>query len=199
MKAQLRVRTLLIPASKVLRSIGNLEKRTFTDTERKFMVIAVLEEISFTAYAAVPWDYSYDKPPYQGMAYVHSREALTNVSETDLKSTLARLKADCAELLRPYLMPDREWLEGSAADILRHAPLVFDHGVSYSWYKNFLQVTWVRPTIDYREMSATTYFHAVHAHYLKRVRGISDALLVGNMLALPMSKFLTSEYEVTFS
>ncbi|ANZ48391.1 hypothetical protein BIZ78_gp184 [Erwinia phage vB_EamM_Caitlin] len=196
MKPQLRVRTLLLPGIKLLKEIGRLEKRTFTTAEQQRMVLAVLDEISYTAYAAVPWEYSHDKPPYQGMAFVKIKEFIRDVSDDDIKSIVARVKAAAVRLLHPEILKSPEWLEIDANVVPRGAPLIFDHGVSYHWYKNYLQVRWVRPTIDYREMSVTTYFQALHSYFLKKHKGLEAETLAGGLLTIPMNKLLTSEYEV---
>ncbi|QVW28603.1 hypothetical protein pEaSNUABM8_00106 [Erwinia phage pEa_SNUABM_8] len=196
MKPQLRVRTLLLPGAHLLKSVGRLEKRTFTDTEQKQMVLAALEEITFTAYAAVPWDYSHDKPPYQGMAFVKLKALLPNVGEDDIKTIVARVKAEATRLLHPDILKNPDWREIDANVVPRGAPLIFDHGVSYHWYKSFLQVRWIRPTVDYREMSVTTYFQSLHSYYLKAGNGVHGVAMAGSLLTLPMNKLLTSEYEV---
>ncbi|ANZ48663.1 hypothetical protein BIZ83_gp190 [Erwinia phage vB_EamM_ChrisDB] len=201
MKPQLRVRTLLIPALAVLRSISDLEKRKFKKTERQLMVKVVLEELMYTYYDTVPWDYSYDAPPFQGMAFVKLKEAIPFVPDDDLKGIIARLKAACHTLLLPYTLIGRfDSKDGeSVPSFARRLPQIFDHGVSFSWHNDFLQARWVRPTVDYKEMSVFTYFHTVHAHYVKRAKGVDEAMLAGGLIRIPMSKFLTSEYEVVFS
>lgn len=196
MKPQLRVRTLLLPGISLLKAVGRLEKRTFTDTEQKCMVSVVLEEITYTAYAAVPWDYSHDKPPYQGMAFVKLKALFPGVRDEDIKTIVARVKAEAVRLLQPEILKSPDWLEVDANLIPRGAPLIFDHGVRYHWYKNYLQVRWVRPTVNYREMSVTTYFDTLHRYYLKDRKGVCGVALAGSLLTLPMNKFLTSEYEV---
>lgn len=196
MKPQLRVRTLLLPGTQLLKAVGRLEKRTFTDTEQKRMVSAVLEEITYTAYAAVPWDYSHDKPPYQGMAFVKLKAFLPGISDEDIKTIVARVKAEAVRLLHPDILKNPDWREIDADIVPRGAPLIFDHGVSYHWYKSYLHVRWIRPTVDYREMSVTTYFQSLHSYYLKAHKGVCGVALAGSLLTLPMNKLLTSEYEV---
>ncbi len=196
MKPQLRVRTLLLPGNPLLKSIGQLEKRTFTDNEQRRMVIATLEEISYTTYAAVPWDYSHDKPPYQGMAFVKSKEFIRDVSDDDLKAIVARIKAAATRLLHPEILKNSEWRDIDADIVPRGAPLIFDHGLSYHWYKNYLQIRWVRPTVDYRELSVTSYFQSLHSHFLKKHKGLEAETLAGGLLTVTMNKLLTSEYEV---
>lgn len=196
MKPQLRVRTLLLPGTPLLKAIGRLEKRTFTDAEQKRMVLAVLEEITYTAYAAVPWEYSHDKPPYQGMAFVKLKAFLSGVSDDDIKAIVAKVKAEAVRLLHPDILKNPDWQEIDADIVPRGAPLIFDHGVSYHWYKTFLQVRWIRPTVDYREMSVTSYFQSLHSYYLKTHKGVCGVALAGSLLTLPMNKLLTSEYEV---
>ncbi|QVW55862.1 hypothetical protein pEaSNUABM9_00281 [Erwinia phage pEa_SNUABM_9] len=201
MKPQLRVRTLLIPALAVLKGISDLEKRKFKKAERQLMVKAVLEELMFTYYDTVPWDYSYRTPPFQGMAFVKLKEAIPFVPDEDLKAIIGRLKAACHTLLLPYtLIGKYDVVDGDLVpNFAQRLPQVFDHGVSFSWREDYLQVRWVRPTVDYKEMSVFTYFHTVHAYHTKRSKGVDEDMLSGGLLMIPMSKFLTSEYEVIFS
>lgn len=196
MKPQLRVRTLLLPGTQLLKAIGQLENRIFTDIEKKQVVLAALEEVTFVSYAAIPWAYSHDKPPYQGMAFAKAKELLRNIKDDDLRSIIARVKAEITRLLHPDILKNPEWREVDANLVPHGAPLVFDHGVSYHWYKSFLQVRWIRPTVDYREMSVTTYFQTLHSYYLKAGNGVHGVAMAGSLLTLPMNKLLTSEYEV---
>lgn len=196
MKPQLRVRTLLLPGISLLKAIGRLEKRTFSAAEQQRIAIAVLDEISYTAYAAVPGDYSHDKPPYQGLAFVKCKEFIRDVSDDDLKAIIARVRVAGFKLLHPQLLNTEEWPEIVDRVVARGTPLIFDHGVSYHWYKSYLQVRWVRPVVDYREMSVTTYFDALHSHYLKSHKGVCGMAMAGSLLTLPLNKLLTSEYEV---
>lgn len=194
MKAELRIRTMLIPVTPILKSIANLEKRIFTRDERRLMFMVVLEELTYTAWQTVPWNYSFSEPPYQGMAYYKIEKALPGLRGVDIHDIVKNVRAGILKMMEHKHFPNWHYLMESEIGKFQGEPLVFDHGVSYLWWRDQLLVKWFRPTVNYQEMSVNTYAQRVFGPKTEHL--INGAKVNANLVYLKMGQFLTTEYDV---
>lgn len=154
---RMRVRSLLLPAAQLLNSIPNDRNRRFTDDERKLMVMSVLNELTTTEYNTFPHDASRVRAPYQGYAFVIIKGITnTTVSDRELVVLVNQIKNNVRALLRHYSV-DNPLGHPPLTETDWPVPLLFDHGVKYAWVGKTLQATWLRPTVDYKEMSVNSY------------------------------------------
>lgn len=197
MKTQTRTRTLLLEAGSVLSAIPNGEKRVFTHQERLLIAGLVLDEITFTLWSTVSWFHSMKRPPYQGMAFVKLKELLPRPpSDDDLRAIIALLTRKWTVLFArhglPYTLKGDDTLPTDFYD--DNPPRVFDHGVRYHWHKDYLQATWLRPVIDFQEMSVTSFMRRI-AHNNPKA-GLKPDQVFDNLQSVPLCAFLTTRYQV---
>lgn len=199
MEPQLRVRTMLIPAASILNSIPNDPARSFTMQERQLMVLAVLDEITHVHFQTVPWAYSFNAPPNQGAAFNAILQAYPHLNSTQVSNVIRHLKARLLPVLGQYALSDAIATKEEANRILKSVdpvPLIFDHGVKYSWWKKYLLVTWYRPVINWQEMSVLSYYRAVVKAFSDKHKA-GQEVMAGGLGMTTIGGFLSNKYEIT--
>ncbi|QOC54552.1 hypothetical protein pSALSNUABM04_092 [Salmonella phage pSal-SNUABM-04] len=187
---QMRVRTALISATGVLNAIPKLPKIVLGDEIRKRLIVSMLEEQTWAKYRTLPAGYSHVRPPYVGQTLELLKTLFKSATEDDVYHAYRCLANATEKLLaRSYGL----WPEGFPEEGLDSGypggALLFDHGVSYRFYKNYILAVWLRPTVDMKEMSVASYIDFIYTHCgdidVKgyTVRELTQSLPIGDFLS----------------
>jgi len=187
---QMRVRTVLISATGLLTAIPKLPKMVLGEELRKRLIVSMLEERTWANYRTLPAGYSENKAPYVGQTLDLLKTLFMGFTADDLQYAYRCLVAATDKLLsRSYgLWPDG-LPEGGYDGGYPAGASIFDHGVTYRFYKNFIHAVWLRPTVDMKEMTVSSYLDYMNKH-------CGDVLVAGVKVrelrkSLPIDDFLS--------
>ena len=162
---QMRVRTALISAAGVLNAIPKLPKIVLGDEIRKRLIVSMLEEQTWAKYRTLPAGYSQVTPPYVGQTLDMLKTLFKGATVDDVQHAYRCLANATDKLLaRSYGLWPEGLPEEGFDDSYPAGALLFDHGVSYRFHKNFIHAVWLRPTVDMKEMSVASYIDFICTH-----------------------------------
>ncbi|HHS7556409.1 TPA: hypothetical protein ACTPQ1_004701 [Salmonella enterica] len=176
MNIDFRQRTILMPLSRMLGAVSNLSTVKFTDADRERLLISAFEELLWREYYVTPFKGTMQAPYVEGqfswrlIAIIKQQR----VNPETLTGEIAKLRAKIDDVVESVLfdtglMPsalrvDIPWEPG-------HPARIFDHGYSLSVVMprgkrdislgRWLQVSWLRPTVDWHEMCVNSYVEMV--------------------------------------
>ncbi|QVW55967.1 hypothetical protein pEaSNUABM10_00104 [Erwinia phage pEa_SNUABM_10] len=155
---QTRVRTVLLPASGLLNAIPKLPNMVLNEENRKLLINSMLEERTWINYRTMPAGYSQRHPPYAGQTMHLLKSLYRHVNQSDAEYVHHKLAPAVIKLLGESYgrVPEGCSETGYDGGFPSNAQ-IFDHGVSFHWYKGFLHVKWYRPVVNMQEMSVATY------------------------------------------
>lgn len=187
---QIRTRTVLIPSTGLLNAIPKLPNVVLNESYRQKLVVSMLEERSWLDYRTIPAGYSGKRTPYAGQTRDLLKTLCKLVSSDD--ATYAyRCLANAVDkaLSVSYGRRPSEYTDVGADRGYPHNPQIFDHGVSYRFYKQYVHVVWLRPVLNMKEMSVSSYYDFVQ----DRVgdKKVLDRTIKELMETVPTDEFLS--------
>lgn len=172
MQLQFRQRSVLLPFSAILGSFTKMLSVDFTAAEKEALLLSAVEEVLWEAFYVVPFRSCLNAPYVEGQfvsalsAAITKRKLNAMAHVKEITAQRGRIFATIRNVLikegflTDALGPEVPWEPG-------HPPRQFDHGYKLSIIMprgkrdvslgKWLQISWVRPTIDWQEMSVNRY------------------------------------------
>ncbi|VFR10569.1 hypothetical protein SPFM17_00088 [Salmonella phage SPFM17] len=172
MQLQFRQRSVLLPFSAILGSFTKMLSVDFIAAEKEALLLAAVEEVLWEAFYVVPFRSCLNAPYVEGQfvsalsAAITKRKLNAMAHVKEITAQRGRIFATVRNVLikegflADALGPEVPWEPG-------HPPRQFDHGYKLSIIMprgkrdvslgKWLQISWVRPTIDWQEMSVNRY------------------------------------------
>lgn len=196
-----RQRTTLLPFSAVLGSLSSLSSVTFSDNERRMIVLAAVEEVLWEHYRLVPAKGCLQAPYVEGRfannlnQVLKSRGVNLALLGTEMAALRQRVFTAVTTMFFTEGYPVRSLPTTSGWDGAL-LPAYFDHGYELrivmprgkrdSSLGRWLQLRWQRPVVDMLEMSVCRFLG-----YLAD-QGTHPDLLRRNATMVPLHLLLTA-------
>ncbi|QQO90585.1 hypothetical protein pEaSNUABM42_00101 [Erwinia phage pEa_SNUABM_42] len=194
---QVRDRTVLLPAVGLLNTIPKLPNMVLNEENRKLIIVSMLEERTWINYRTLPSGYSLRQPPYAGQTMYLLTSLYPHVKKDDAQYANSLLSTAVGKLLgASYGRAPEDYPETGADAGFPSGAQIFDHGVSFHWYKGFLHVKWLRPVLNMQEMSVASYFDFVRNAVGDRevagrtIKQLMETIQVGDFLSDVNQDFL---------
>ncbi|AXF51082.1 hypothetical protein MLDJOKPK_00072 [Salmonella phage SPAsTU] len=172
MNIDFRQRTLLLPLSRLLGAVSNLSTVKFTDADRERLLLSAIEELLWREYYVTPFKGTLQAPYVEGqfawrlVAIIKQQR----VNPETLTGEIAKLRAKIDDVIESLLFDSSLMLGALRIDVPwepGHPPRIFDHGYTLTVVMprgkrevslgRWLQIRWLRPTVDWQEMSVGSY------------------------------------------
>ncbi|QVW55113.1 hypothetical protein pEaSNUABM29_00069 [Erwinia phage pEa_SNUABM_29] len=176
MRLEFRQRSILLPLSGLLGAVSNLSTVRFTDDDRRVLVLAAMEELLWSEFYVSPLSGTLQAPFVEGKLSKSLVAMITAKRQNPitLRDEIAGMRSKLFEVIEELLLKTGLMVSALRVNVPwepGHPPRIFDHGYKLAVVMprgkrnvslgRWLQISWVRPTVEWQEMGVSSYVNTL--------------------------------------